>query len=130
MADDATDTETPTRREYVKYGGTVLSAGLLSGCTSDAEQGATATETASGAETDTATADDSYSVSMSPMGEVTFDSPPRTVFTRLTHHADMAFALGRGDTVTAMHAPDYYSGLWNQFVDRLPGVSLDWTGLY
>ncbi len=29
-----------------------------------------------------------------------------------------------------MHAPDYYSGLWNQFVERLPGVSLDWTGLY
>jgi ABC-type Fe3+-hydroxamate transport system substrate-binding protein len=64
------------------------------------------------------------------MGEVTFDSPPETVFTRLTHHADMAFALGRGDTVTAMHAPDYYDGLWNQFVERLPGVTLDWTGLY
>jgi hypothetical protein len=64
------------------------------------------------------------------MGEVAFESPPETVFTRLTHHADMAFALGRGDTINAMHAPDYYDGLWNQFVARLPGVSLDWTGLY
>jgi ABC-type Fe3+-hydroxamate transport system substrate-binding protein len=64
------------------------------------------------------------------MGEVSFDEPPETVFTRLTHHAGMAFALGRGDSITAMHAPDYYDGLWNQFVERLPGVSLDWTGLY
>jgi ABC-type Fe3+-hydroxamate transport system substrate-binding protein len=67
---------------------------------------------------------------MSPVGTVTFESPPETVFTRLTHHADMAFALGRGDGITAMHAPDYYHGLWNQYVERLPGVSLDWTGLY
>jgi hypothetical protein len=124
MRDDATDTGTPTRREYVKYGGTVLTAGLLAGCTGDAERGGTPTET------DTATANRSYSVSMSPMGEVTFESPPETVFTRLTHLADMAFALGRGDTVNAMHAPDYYSRLWNQFVERLPGVSLDWTELY
>jgi ABC-type Fe3+-hydroxamate transport system substrate-binding protein len=128
MADDA-DAETPTRREYVKYGGTVLSAGLLAGCTGDTE-GSGATPTASTAEAATGTADGSYSVSMSPMGAVTFETPPETVFTRLTHHADMAFALGRGDTVTAMHAPDYYDGLWNQFVERLPGVTLDWTGLY
>lgn len=111
MADDATDTDAPTRREYVKYGGTVLTAGLLAGCTSDAEQGSRATQTESGTETDTHSGDGSYSVSMSPMGAVTFDSPPETVFTRLTHHADMAFALGRGDSVTAMHAPEYYSGL-------------------
>ena len=130
MADDATETQTPTRREYVKYGGTVLSAGLLAGCASDSERGAGSTPTETATAADTATADESYSVSMSPMGEVTLESPPETVFTRLTHHADMAFALGRGDTVTAMHAPDYYSGLWNQFVERLPGVSLDWTGLY
>jgi ABC-type Fe3+-hydroxamate transport system substrate-binding protein len=74
--------------------------------------------------------DGSYSVSISPVGEVTFEEPPETVFTRLTHHADMAFALGRGDGLNAMHAPDYYDGLWNQFVERLPGVELDWSGLY
>jgi len=37
---------------------------------------------------------------------------------------------GPGNDVTALHAPDYYDGLWNQYVERLPGVSLDWSGLY
>ena len=109
-----------TRRDVLTYGGGFAAAGLLAGCSG------TSGESANG----TRTADGSYSVSMSPMGEVTFDSPPETVFTRLTHHADMAFALGHGDDITAMHAPDYYDGLWNQFVPRLPDVSLDWTGLY
>ncbi|KYH26063.1 periplasmic binding protein [Halalkalicoccus paucihalophilus] len=113
--------EAPTRREYVKYGGTVVAGGLLAGCTGDSGDGAG---------TDGNGNSGGYTVSISPVGEVTFESPPETVFTRLTHHADMALALGRGDGVTALHAPDYYDGLWNQFVERLPGVSLDWSGLY
>lgn len=112
---------TPTRRETIKYGGTVVGAGLLTGCS-----GSEASNTGNDAGGD----GDTYSVSISPMGEVRFDSPPETVFTRLTHHADMALALGHGDSITAMHAPDYYDGLWNQYVERLPGVELDWTGLY
>jgi len=105
---------------YLKTGMATVGGGTLAGCSSLLGQGSADTE--SGTE--------SYSVSMSPMGNVTFAEPPETVFTRLTHHADMAFALGRGDSITAMHAPDYYDGLWNQFVARLPGVTLDWTGLY
>ncbi|MFD1640520.1 ABC transporter substrate-binding protein [Halohasta litorea] len=115
----------PTRRETIRYGGTVVGGGLLAGCTGD-DSGSTTQSTDSAS----AAADDSDTVSISPMGEVTLDSPPETVFTRLTHHAGMAFALGHGDSITAMHAPDYYDGLWNQFVERLPGVSVDWTGLY
>ncbi len=109
-----------TRRDIVKYSGGIAGAGLLAGCSGIS--GDTGDGDASG--------DGSYSVSISPMGEVAFDSPPETVFTRLTHHAGMAFALGYGDDLTGLHAPDYYDGLWNQFVPRLPGVSLDWTGLY
>jgi ABC-type Fe3+-hydroxamate transport system substrate-binding protein len=67
---------------------------------------------------------------MSPVGDVEFERPPETVFTRLTHHAGMVFALGQGDGLNALHAPDYYDGLWNQFVEQLPGVTLDWSGLY
>lgn len=131
-----TQDEALTRREWLAYGGAVVGGGLLAGCSGSEGAGdADSTQTA-GTPTDAeatqtaAETDQSYSVSMSPVGEVSFESPPETVFTRLTHHADMAFALGRGDSVTAMHAPDYYDGLWNQFVERLPGVSLDWSGLY
>jgi len=109
-----------TRRKYVQ-GGAAVVGGAVAGCSSLVGEGGRRTAGSDGT---------SYTVSMSPMGEVSFEAPPETVFTRLTHHADMAFALGRGDTITAMHAPDYYDGLWNQFVERLPGVSLDWTGLY
>ena len=126
----------------MKYGGGLVCGGLLAGCTgsetastpTDAETETTTeteTPTESATATQTGTSEEaSYSVTMSPVGEVTFESPPETVFTRLTHHADMAFALGRGDAVNAMHAPDYYDALWNQFVERLPGVSLDWSGVY
>jgi ABC-type Fe3+-hydroxamate transport system substrate-binding protein len=112
---------TITRRDAIKYGGAVASGGLLAGCSEGTAESNADPSTDTGG---------SYSATISPMGTVEFDSPPETVFTRLTHHADMAFALGRGDSITAMHAPDYYDGLWNQFVERLPGVTLDWTGLY
>ena len=133
-----------TRRDYLTYGGAVALGGLFAGCTggdagSDpAGSGGNGTGSTGGGSGDpdgSATegddaGDGSYTASIAPTGEVTFDSPPETVFTRLTHHAGMAFALGRGDGITAMHAPDYYDGLWNQYVERLPGVSLDWSGLY
>ncbi|VTT86256.1 ferrichrome transport system substrate-binding protein [Halorubrum sp. DM2] len=139
--DNAIRHEVSTRREYIKYSGAVVGSGLLAGCTGNSTDSdnadtdtTTSTETTNSSmdsdeETDTAE-DAAYSVSMSPAGMVEFELPPETVFTRLTHHAGMAFALGRGDGVNAMHAPDYYDALWNQFVERLPGVSLDWSGLY
>ena len=128
--------DAPTRRDYLKYGGTILGGSVLAGCTGDSDSTPSTTESSSSASTssetttDTTSGDGSYTVTMSPVGEVTFESPPESVFTRLTHHAGMAFALGRGDAVNAMHAPDYYDALWNQFVERLPGVTLDWNGLY
>lgn len=138
MADDDTERETPTRREYVKYGGAVIGGGLLAGCTGNggsdstpASTETTAQATATGTETpESATPEDSYSVTMAPMGSVTFEEVPQSIFTRLTHLAGMAFALGRGDDVNALHAPDYYHDLWNQFTPRLDGVSVDWKGLY
>ncbi|MCO8266987.1 ABC transporter substrate-binding protein [Haloferax sp. AB510] len=135
------DSDGPTRRKFLTYGGSVAAGGLLAGCTGSSESdatttSATATETAAAESTATesttepAAETDSYTVSMAPMGEVTFERVPERIFTRLTHHAGMAFALGHGDAVNSMHAPDYYDALWNQFTPRLPGVELDWTGLY
>lgn len=122
MNDDNTPQyETLTRRDTLKYGGTVVGSGLVAGCSEFAGEDD---------ETDGEPDSGSYSVTMAPMGAVSFDSSPESIFTRLTHHAGMAFALGRGDDVNAMHAPDYYDQLWNQFTEQLPGVTLDWSGLY
>ncbi|ELY89006.1 putative iron transport protein [Natrinema altunense JCM 12890] len=64
------------------------------------------------------------------MGEVTFEEVPQNVFTILGHHADMLLALGRGDDINAMHAPEYHQSLYRKFLQRLDGVSVDWEGLY
>jgi len=117
MSRERSTVDALTRREYVACGGAVA-AGLTGGCLSSSDPNGNSDGT------------ESYSVTMSPMGEVEFDSVPESIFTRLTHLAGMAFALGRADQVNAMHAPDYYDALWNQFTPRLDGVSLDWTGLY
>ncbi|WP_242509263.1 ABC transporter substrate-binding protein [Natrinema altunense] len=117
MADDATEHEAPTRREYVKYGGTVVGGGLLAGCVSRSDS-------------DSTPENGSYSVTMAPMGEVTFEEVPQDVFTILGHHADMLLALGRGDDINAMHAPEYHQSLYRKFLQRLDGVSVDWEGLY
>ena len=158
MASDETGDGVSTRRDYVKYGGALIGGGLFAGCTgsggsgSNGSGGANGSSGSTGTQADTASdasgdstetgggtnetdgttsgAANAYSVTMAPMGEVTFEAVPKTIFTRLTHLAGMAFALGRGNDVNAMHAPDYYDALWNQFTPRLPGVSLDWSGLY
>ncbi len=135
MSDDGTRDQASTRREYVKYGGAVLGGGLLAGCVggggSDGEQDpSTATETAasgstgtdsSGTETPTDTASGSYSVTMEPMGEVTFDAVPETWLSFLSTYGDMGIALGQLDGL---------EGLWNpedvpaEFYDYLPGVDV------
>jgi iron complex transport system substrate-binding protein len=66
---------------------------------------------------------------MSPVGTVEFEKPPESAFTVLVHHADMALALGHGDAINAMYAAEQFSGLYGMFVDRLDGVSVDWTDL-
>ncbi|WP_415383285.1 ABC transporter substrate-binding protein [Halosimplex sp. TS25] len=64
------------------------------------------------------------------MGDVTFEGVPQDVFTILGHHTDMLLALGRGDAINAMHAPEYHQSLYRKFLARLDGVSVDWEGLY
>jgi len=133
MSRDDAAHEAPTRRDYVKYGGAVVGGGLLAGCTGDnsgdSPEMDTSTNEPTSKETDTPE-DESYSVTMSPAGEVTFKEIPEDVFTILPHHADMALALGRGDDINALHAPEYYQSLWRKFTHHLDGVTVDWEGLY
>ncbi|ELZ11239.1 Fe3+-hydroxamate ABC transporter periplasmic protein [Natrinema thermotolerans DSM 11552] len=72
---------------------------------------------------------DSYTVSMAPMGEVEFDSVPQDAFVTFPQYADMAVALGHGDAVNSLFAPDMSGATMNTYYDRLEGVSFEWEGL-
>ena len=109
--DDHTTHTAPTRREYVTYGGAVVGGGLLTGCTGEAE---------STTEADTAT-DESYSVTMEPMGTVDFESAPETWIGDYGFAADIGVALGQFDGLVGMTSWVWYTG----FYDQLPGVSVD-----
>jgi hypothetical protein len=79
MADDSSHHGAPTRREYVRYGGTVIGGGLLAGCAGQSDSRSTPTEAETDKSTPTETStpeDDGYSVTMEPVGEVTFESVP------------------------------------------------------
>jgi len=71
----------------------------------------------------------SYTVSMAPMGEIEFDAVPEDAMVTFAHYADMAVALGHGDAVNSLHAPEMSGSTMNKFYERLEGVSFDWEGL-
>ncbi len=125
---------TPTRRDAIAYGATLLGGGLLAGCSGQSDSGSTPTEaetatpTETGAETDstaTETArpeDQSWSVTLSPVGTVEFDSVPETAAVYSNHDADILVSLGQADVITSLGFPDNYSAA---YYDDLPGVSFD-----
>ncbi|ESP89741.1 hypothetical protein [Candidatus Halobonum tyrrellensis] len=124
MNEETTDTgETPTRRDYVKYGGAVVGGGLLAGCTGDSDGGSTpdstATETQASAETPTE--DTSYSVTMEPMGTVEFGEPPETWLAFLSTYGDMGIALGQAGGLRGLWDPETMP---TAFYDALPGVNV------
>jgi ABC-type Fe3+-hydroxamate transport system substrate-binding protein len=132
MAGDEHDDDAPTRRTLLAST-TAAVGGLLAGCT-DGDPGTATTEATTAAATtsdgSTTERDDGpYSVSMSPMGEVTFDQPPEDVFTVFSTYADMAVALGHGDAVNALYVPEMSGTTMNHYYDRLDGVTFDWDGL-
>jgi iron complex transport system substrate-binding protein len=130
MANDASDHEEPTRREYVKYGGAVVSGGLLAGCAGQSGSEPATTETGTRTES-TATAtdtpeDESYSVTMEPVGTVEFDSVPQSVAPFTADYIDMMVALGHGDAVESI----WYRGRYKTIhYEDLDGVSIDLDGL-
>ena len=126
-----------TRRDVLTTGSAFLWSGALAGCasqsspsdaTSAATDGQIDTETSSRTDT-TASEPASYDASMAPMGEVEFDEPPERVFTVFPQYADMAVALGHGETVNAVYVPEMSGTTMNHYYDRLDGVSFEWEGL-
>jgi len=130
---DTTRYEASTRRDYLKYGGAVIGGGLLAGCSGQSDTESPSTQTSTD-DTPTATetttpGDDGYSVTMAPAGTVEFDAPPESVFTVLLHHADMTLALGHSDSLNGMYNPEGFEESYNVLLERLDGVSIDWSNL-
>ncbi|WP_330633049.1 ABC transporter substrate-binding protein [Halocatena halophila] len=104
----------PTRRAYLATGFTALGT-VLAGCTGDSSGPTTGTD--SNANDDT---DESYSVSIEPMGTVSFDSVPQTWVANNGSWADMGIALGleppKGVWLTDRYHTQYY--------DAIPAVSV------
>jgi len=137
MDQDLTDRATPTRRACLKGGGALLSGGLLAGCAgqNDAESSPDATETAAATTTtDAETAGDGdaagYTVSMSPAGDVTFESVPVDVMVYNLVYADAAVAFGHGDAVNSLGFDSDAGGrTLDAYYERLDGVSFDRSDL-
>ncbi|MFC7021063.1 MULTISPECIES: hypothetical protein [Haloarcula] len=135
MHDDPDGSDRATRRAYLQYGGALLASGLLAGCSGGNDGdggGSTASETPTATATPeptesadaeaTASGGDSYAVEMAPAGRVEFDAPPETVTHYFLDYADMAVALGHGDTILSMGLPSRFH---TSHYDELEGVSVD-----
>jgi len=133
MPNRPTEESALTRREYVAYGGTVIGGGLLAGCTgssgSDATDSETATDTAPSTETEStptdstateeSTTDASYSVTIEPAGDVTFDAVPQTWVAENASWADMGVALGLDKPSAVVLTGEYRT--WHY--EDVPGLS-------
>ncbi len=120
--------EMPTRRDVVKGGGALLGGTVLAGCTSDTSE-PPQTEPPQTTGTDRTTAAQSLSATLRPVGEIELDAVPEHIFTDLTHHAGMALAVGRADAVNATWGGDAATQMWNSYLERLDGISVEWSGL-
>lgn len=131
MDDQHGDDGSMSRRDYVKYGGAVAAGGLFAGCSGGSGSGAAETTgdgststTSSGSDPETPTStpeDTSYTVSMAPVGDVTFEEVPETFSAYESGYADMGVALGKGEDLlavgnTARFHTDHY--------DELDGVTV------
>ncbi|MEY7849961.1 ABC transporter substrate-binding protein [Natrarchaeobius sp. A-rgal3] len=116
MANESVTCKPQTRRDCVKYGGAIVGGSLLAGCTGDGdgdEERTAATESSS---------TDPYTVSMEPVGDVTFDRVPERWVAYDGGYADMAVALGQADGLAGTGMADRY---YTHVYDELAGVDVD-----
>jgi iron complex transport system substrate-binding protein len=109
----------------MKYGGAVVGGGLLAGCTGQSDSDSTPNETSADDQSTTETStetDSSYTVEMAPVGKVQFEQPPERVTHYFPDYADMAVALGHGDSILSMGLPSRFH---TSHYDELDGVSVD-----
>jgi len=135
---DNDTTRKPTRRDYVKYGGAVISGGLLAGCTgdSDGESPPVTTEVTPETESVNETGAErtaegtSYSVTMSPVGTVEFEQVPEKILPYYPISAGATVALGHGDSINAIgYDKELFGNTVDYYYDRLESVSFEWEEL-
>jgi iron complex transport system substrate-binding protein len=94
------------RRRFLQTGAATALTGLFAGCASPDTGGSATTEAPADDPTTTAdtttTADDSISVSMAPVGEITLDEVPERIAVYCSGYADMLVALGHGDAIASI----------------------------
>ena len=144
MSRETGDRGGSTRREYMKYGGTVVGGGLLAGCTgsSSSSGGQGGSENGSGGGNDSTgggsnggsstnassggSGGGSYSVTMAPMGEVSFESVPERWACYKEGYGEMGIALGMGDGLAGIDRPsEGLAVLQELYYHELPGFSLE-----
>jgi len=122
---NTTRQEAPTRRDYMKYGGAVVSGTLLAGCAGDSGSESTPTSTDTDAPEDTGTApeeDTSYEVCMEPNGCHTLDAVPEEFIVYHQGPVDMMISLGQAEGIAASGFPSTFP---TRYLDQLPDVSFD-----
>ncbi|PCR90760.1 ABC transporter substrate-binding protein [Natrinema ejinorense] len=112
MGIDETTHDVPTRRDTLKYGATLATGVALAGCSELADQ----------SKQGETSGNDSYSVSMEPMGSVTFETVPERWVAYDGGYADMAVTLGQADGLAGLGGANRY---YTDVYDELPGVTVD-----
>jgi len=107
------------RRTFIT--GTAAGATLLAGCSGVGMRVDDDPAPDNGTD-DTPTDDGPYTVEMAPVGKVTFDAPPESVAHFFPDYADMAVALGHGDSINSVGFERRY---YTSYYDELDGVGVD-----
>lgn len=146
MVRDDTKPNIPTRRDMIKYGGTVITGGLLAGCAGNSGSADDPTTPSTNTKTKTSTRTDqqpeststntetstspqadaqpeSWEVTMQPAGTRTFTEIPETYTVYHRGWADIMASLGQFDGLLGMQVPSTFFP--TRFYERLPGIEID-----
>jgi ABC-type Fe3+-hydroxamate transport system substrate-binding protein len=130
MAGEPVGDEIPTRRDYLKYGGTVVGGGLLTGCLGEGSPADSGSGKNSSAGRMTTSDGNTYSVSMAPVGTVELTRVPENVMVYSLLCADAMVAYGQGGAVNSLgFSAETGGNTLDAYYARLDGVSFDYEKL-
>lgn len=96
---------------------------LLAGCAGDTENGTDTTQNpGEGTNDEPATSDDSYTVTMQPVGEMSFERPPKQFVVYHQGWTDIVLSLGQRDGLVGAAYPERFP---TEYYDALPSISVD-----